>query len=176
MIYLFDPFRDLRSHDSQYVVIDSVFIQLFYIFHHSLISRFSRPVMPVSVVDSAVAVHRYSHKEIIFLKQAAPLIVQGEAVRLHRIHNPHLIPVKSLLQFQSFLIETDSTQSGFAALKCKADFTSRLMHGFPDQVFQSSFRHHSIGRYAAFLHLVTVKTIITMHVAQSGNRFDQYRI
>ena len=176
MIDLLDPLCGLRSHDSQYVILDPVFIQLFYIFQHSPISRLSHPVMPVSVVKGAVAVHRHSHEEIMFLKEAAPLIVQAKSVRLDRIHDPRLVSVKPLFQLQRLLIEIYPSQGRFPSLKCEADFPSRLMHGFPDQIFQGFLRHHSIRRYAAFLHLVAIETIIAMHVARSGDRFDQHRM
>src|SRR5699024_4478516 len=112
----------------------------------------------------------------MFFKKPAPLFVKSKPVCLNRINHTNSSSVEPLLNPDHFSEKIQSPEGWFPSLEGKTYLIPSLSHSLFYEIFYSIHGHHSADAFFTFVHLVAVKAITATHIAQSGSRFDQYRM
>src|SRR5208337_1348183 len=101
---------------AQYVEFDSVLAQVPPALHHLVEGALFAAVEPVRVVDLAWAVNAQANQEIVFLEEAAPLIVEEDAVGLKGMLHDLLGAAVLFDELDGASEEVDLHQRRFASL------------------------------------------------------------
>ena len=124
-------------------------------------------------MDFLCAVHGEAYEELMFFQESAPVLGEGIAVGLQGVGDRDVLLIILPLIGDHFFKKIQTAERGLPALKGVGSGTLRPQEGSSDHIFQGGIGHEAIRALTAFFRLITVKTIITGHVALAGGRFDQ---
>ena len=130
--------------------------------------------MPVFIVGTSISVNGKSDKKIVFLKESTPSLINEGAVCLKCIVHPHIVFIVLFLKLYCLFEEIKPTKRGLTTLKCIACYPFSSKQSLPYYIFKRFLSHKAKGGIGAVLHLILVKTIVTMHIAKPRSGFYKY--
>src|SRR5699024_318054 len=84
------------------------------------------------------------------------------------------VSVEPLLKLQHFSVKFNSPQCRLPSLERETNAPLCLKQDFSYHLPYRLLRHHSIRFCLPLCNFIAVETVVAVHIAETGSRFDQY--